>query len=348
MRRKGLLAVVVSGLMAISPAASADRSDHNDPGGTFTDDDDSVHEGGIEAIADGGITLGCNPPSNYLYCHSEDVTRAQMATFIARALNLGPASEDYFVDDENVIHEGGINRIREAGITQGCNPPDWDEFCPHQTMTRGQMAAFFARAFEFASTDIDPFVDTDGHLFENAINKMAAAGVTQGCNPPDYDRFCPDDGVTRGQMATFLTRAIDDLSSLKPPDPTRVPVLSITDGDTIRVMLGGVDEPLRLIGIDSPEVGDACFDEATEAMTALVSGKTVRVDIDETDRDTFDRLLRYVFLTDGTFVNAEMVRMGWASAPESPPDNAFSGELSRVEDEAQAANRGIWGAPCAD
>lgn len=51
------------------------------------------------------------------------------------------------------------------------------------------------------------FWDDDGSVFESAIERLAAAGVTNGCNPPSNDRFCPDSYVTRGQMAAFLVRA---------------------------------------------------------------------------------------------------------------------------------------------
>jgi len=54
----------------------------------------------------------------------------------------------------------------------------------------------------------DWFVDDEGHLFEGDINRFADAGITRGCNPPVNDRFCPDDSVTRGQMAAFLVRAL--------------------------------------------------------------------------------------------------------------------------------------------
>ncbi|MCH7901901.1 MAG: S-layer homology domain-containing protein [Acidobacteria bacterium] len=52
------------------------------------------------------------------------------------------------------------------------------------------------------------FIDDDGHLFENAIEWLANEGITKGCNPPVNDKFCPDDFVTRGQMAAFLKRAL--------------------------------------------------------------------------------------------------------------------------------------------
>jgi hypothetical protein len=83
-------------------------------------------------------------------------------------------------------------------------------------MTRGAMAAMLARAFHYPESNVDRFVDDNGHVFEGAIERIAAAGVTVGCNPPDGDEFCPDDTVTRAEMATFLTRALD-LRPIKPP-----------------------------------------------------------------------------------------------------------------------------------
>ncbi len=52
------------------------------------------------------------------------------------------------------------------------------------------------------------FTDDDGHIFEGAIEAIAAEGITKGCNPPTNDKFCPDDNVTRGEMALFLVRAM--------------------------------------------------------------------------------------------------------------------------------------------
>ena len=84
-----------------------------------------------------------------------------------------------------------------------------DRFCPEQTVTRGQMAAFLVRAMGYVDDGGgNRFVDDDGSVFESAIDKLATAGVTQGCNPPANDRFCPDDNVIRGQMAAFLNRAL--------------------------------------------------------------------------------------------------------------------------------------------
>jgi len=189
------------------------------PGGSFIDDDGNVHEGGIEAIAAEGVTAGCNPPANNRYCPSDIVTRGQMAAFITRALDLMPAGADFFTDDDGHVFEAAIDRLAGSGITLGCNPPANDRFCPDREMTRGEMAAMLARAFDHPASSEDHFVDDDGHLFQDAINRIAAAGVTLGCNPPANDRFCPDDSIARDQMATFLTRALGLTANRPPPRP---------------------------------------------------------------------------------------------------------------------------------
>jgi len=194
------------------------------PGGSFIDDDGNTHEGSIEAIAAAGITQGCNPPANTRYCPRDVVSRGQMAAFLSRALNL-PEGSDRFVDDDGHLFESDIDRLAEAGITQGCNPPANTRFCPNDQMTRGAMAAMLTRAFQLPAGQ-DRFVDDDGHLFESDIDRLAGAGITLGCNPPANDRFCPDDTVTRDQMASFLTRALG-LDPITPPERVN-PIVVVT------------------------------------------------------------------------------------------------------------------------
>jgi spore germination protein YaaH len=167
----------------------------------FTDIDDSIHWSSIAWIADQGITSGCGGGK---YCPDGLVTRAQMASFLSRALALPAATDDAFTDDEGSIHEENINRIAEAGITVGCSATT---FCPGGIVTRAQMASFLARAFHLPSSATDFFTDDAGNKHERAINRIAAAGITVGC---DDDRYCPDGAVTRAQMATFLRRSLTD------------------------------------------------------------------------------------------------------------------------------------------
>lgn len=124
-------------------------------------------------------------------------------------VGCGEVAEPRFSDTGGNVHAANIDRLAYAGITYGCNPPTNDRFCPDAPVSRGAMAAFLTRALELPAPDIvDRFADDDDSVFEDSIDRLAASGVTFGCNPPTNDRFCPDRAVTRGQMAAFLTRAI--------------------------------------------------------------------------------------------------------------------------------------------
>ena len=176
-------------------------------GDRFTDDDGSVHEMNIEAIASAGITTGNNPPDFDEFGPLDPVTRGQMAAFMTRTLGLQMAATDFFTDDDTSIFEDDINAIAAVGITAGCNPPANDNFCPDDPVTRGQMATFLARVLGLDMAPMDLFKDDTGSVHEGNINAIRWAGVTVGCNPPASDSFCPNDSVTRAQMATFLARS---------------------------------------------------------------------------------------------------------------------------------------------
>ncbi len=100
-----------------------------------------------------------------------------------------------------------IEALATSGITQGCNPPVNDRFCPDDFVSRQQMAAFLVRALNLPTGSMS-FVDVPAsNVFAGAISSLADAGITLGCNPPVNDRFCPDDFASRQQMAAFLVRA---------------------------------------------------------------------------------------------------------------------------------------------
>lgn len=176
--------------------------------GRFVDDDGNIHEANIEIIADAAITLGCNPPTNDRYCPSEKVSRGQMAAFLVRAFDLPASSGNRFSDDNGSIFEADIQALAAAGITLGCNPPANTRFCPSADVDRAQMATFLARALGLPLGGTKDFVDDNGSIHEAAIEALADAGITQGCNPPSNTQFCPSSPVLRDQMASFLARAI--------------------------------------------------------------------------------------------------------------------------------------------
>jgi ribosomal protein L30/L7E len=177
--------------------------------GRFCDDDTSIFEADIEKIAAAGITKGCNPPANDRFCANAYVTRGMMAAFLVRALGLTSFGSADFVDDNHSTFESDIERLAAAGITKGCNPPANDRFCPDSYVTRGSMAAFLTRALGLTRSGSVDFIDDNHSTFESDIEKIAAVGITKGCNPPANNRFCPDSYVTRGTMAAFLSRALD-------------------------------------------------------------------------------------------------------------------------------------------
>ena len=119
-------------------------------------------------------------------------------------------------------------------------------------------------------------------------------------------------------------------------------VVSVTDGDTIRVrMPDGTNEPVRLIGIDAPEDGSLLDHQATGYLEELVLGEEVRMVVDVSDRDRFDRLLRYIYVGD-LFVNEEMVRVGLAIAKRYKPDTAMASVLEAAQEGAEQGALGLF------
>ena len=200
------------------------------PGGRFFDDDGSVHEGFIEAIAAAGVTRGCNPPANDLFCPDRSVTRGEMAALLTRAMTL-PASEDRFVDDEDSPYEAEINALAAVGITRGCNPPHGDSYCPTRPLSRGEAAAFLVRAYGLQTVSgVNIFTDDDQSEFEGDVEAISKAGLARGCNPPWNDHFCPTRPLTRAEAATLLGRA-EGLIAASPANPfTGRLALSLSSG----------------------------------------------------------------------------------------------------------------------
>ena len=217
--------VLLVPLLAAGPAAATELP----PGGTFIDDDLIAAEGYIEAIAALGITKGCNPPTNDKFCPDGILTRAQMASIFVRSLGLQGSSESPFTDTGDTVHAADIDALAAAGITKGCNPPENDRFCPYRKVSRGEMAAFIVRAFDLPAGPPDQFSDDNSSIFENDIDALAAAGITNGCAE---GKFCPASKLPRHQMATFIGRALG-LTPLVPPERPPPPYPDVGSGKRI-------------------------------------------------------------------------------------------------------------------
>lgn len=128
-------------------------------------------------------------------------------------------------------------------------------------------------------------------------------------------------------------------------------VTRVVDGDTVHVRLGGRDETVRYIGMDTPETVKPhtpvqCFGEAASAANhRLVAGARVELRLDAEARDRYGRLLAYVYRRrDGLFVNAALVRGGFATILTIPPNVRHAADLRALQRDAQARRRGLWGA----
>jgi micrococcal nuclease len=126
-------------------------------------------------------------------------------------------------------------------------------------------------------------------------------------------------------------------------------VVRVVDGDTIRVRLGGREERVRYIGIDTPEsvkpgTPVQCYAKhAARANAALVAGRRVRLVGDAEARDRYGRLLAYVYrVPDGAFVNAALVRDGYARTMTIPPNVAHADQFATLARGARQAGRGLW------
>ena len=154
----------------------------------------------------------------------------------------------------------------------------------------------------------------------------------------------------------------DDAATVTTPPPGAVEANAIVDrvvdGDTIDVVIDGVEERVRLTGIDTPEIahearGDRpgndaeCFaDEAHRYARSLVDvGTPVRLERDVVARDDYGRLLAYVYrASDGVFVNFELVRQGYATPLSIGPNTAYAGLMVDAASAAERDGAGLWAA----
>jgi len=154
-------------------------------------------------------------------------------------------------------------------------------------------------------------------------------------------------GVLTDRLAHPAPREAAILPVASPVPDGFVLVKAAVDGDTLELADG---TRVRYIGVDTPETVHPskpvqCFGREASAFNhGLVDGRPVRLEKDVSDTDKYGRLLRYVYLEDGTFLNLELVRQGYAKVVTYPPDVAHAAEFQAAMAEARTAGRGLWGA----
>ncbi len=151
-------------------------------------------------------------------------------------------------------------------------------------------------------------------------------------------------------LSLFLPWLSTPSTPVAAPADTSAEVVSVIDGDTIIVNIGGHKETVRYIGIDTPEprregVPECGGHEATEFNRTLVENQTVRLVADAEDRDQYDRLLRYVYVGKGTaevFVNEAIIAEGLATPLTIKPNNTYASAFNEAARAAEADGVGNW------
>ena len=143
------------------------------------------------------------------FCPDMAIDRKTMAVWVVRVLDgadptLGTESRFDDVNQSPIWWVPFIERMAELGVTRGCG--DGTNFCPNDSVTRAQTAAFLSRAYNLVAGPDPGFSDVSSDAwYAPDVARLAASGITTGCG--DGTKFCPNDSVTRAQMATFLWRA---------------------------------------------------------------------------------------------------------------------------------------------
>lgn len=107
-----------------------------------------------------------------------------------------------FIDISNTPHAYNIGVLAQNGISRGCNPPDNTKYCPDRLISRDEMATYLSRSLkiieakEYIYHYDSAFQDIGGNIHQININRIAESGISQGCNPPQNTRYCPDRIVT--------------------------------------------------------------------------------------------------------------------------------------------------------
>ena len=224
-RRLGVVAVVVAVAIAgLAPVAAAQPAD-TEPARTvqaadgFEDVTGGVHKPAIDALNARGLFDGTECAED-MFCPGDEMKRWTMAVWLVRVLDEAEppaATESSFADVEPdnrwLPH---IERLAELEVTTGCLV-DPLRFCPDRSVDRAEMATFLERAFDLEPADPAGFADTAGNFHEANIDALAAARITAGC-ASEPRRYCPDQPVTRAEMATFLARALGLVEIPAPAD----------------------------------------------------------------------------------------------------------------------------------
>lgn len=303
----------------------------------------------IQQLLDFGI-VGGYPDGTFR--PEDSLSRAAFVKMLVTAKGLTPVPGGEAGFDDLAGHwtssQGYIAAAVNAGIVMPDEYPD-GKFEPDRPITRQEIAVMVVRALGMQSAAakggaVLSFRDADRIPSQAKVFIAVASGQGIIGGFPD-GTFGPDKPATRAQAAVMVMRMLN--VSGPPKEATRyVRVVRAIDGDTLEVQGG---EHVRLIGVNTPEIHhptkgvEPYGAEAAEFTRKFVEGKYVRLEKDVEERDRYGRLLAYVYLVDGTFVNAELVEQGYAQVMTVPPNVRYQDLFLQLQREAREAGRGLWG-----
>ena len=191
-----------------------------------------------------------------------------------------------------------------------------------------------------------PPAEDDSHIYALTAGyvldvRLAGASGNEGvveivllaANPDELAQVEPGAGPSQG---------VDRLAAT---------VSRVVDGDTVRVEVNGIEETIRLIGVDTPETKHPnrpveCYgpEAASFSRGLLLPGRTVWLEFDSERRDHYGRFLAYLWLDDKTMLNDLLVSQGYARPLTIKPNNRYATHFDTLSREAQSQGRGLWGA----
>ncbi len=235
-RRSLFSALAILSVIAVvlSPASATWAQDDTPAEDAFSDDDGSVHEPALNALANLGYLAGTECEDNNI-CPTRNLQRWELAVWLGRALTNNtepPETTTSRFEDVNPAQwwAAHVERFAQLQITTGCKTEPLS-YCPYNSVTRAQMASFLKRAYQLPQANNIGFTDIQGNTHAANINALAAARITTGCNTNPLN-YCPTKPVTRAQMATFIARATGLINKPPVPKPPSTYKAISTSGDT--------------------------------------------------------------------------------------------------------------------
>lgn len=220
MRSRILLALIAALAVSLPQTPAGAAVDQ------FVDDDNSRFESFIETAAELGIVTSCNLPTGDRVCPARRVTRAELATMVARVVDAEAGNQDFFTDDDGHPAEAEINSLARSGSIHGCAD---GAFCPDRPIRRSEMASIIVRALGVRTQHSTAFSDLDESASAAAVSSLASTGGLLACDPPLNRNICPDAYVRRDEAAFAIVKAMGATPAVHIPDPPEMERLEFGD-----------------------------------------------------------------------------------------------------------------------